>query len=180
MFTHGDKKQSTNQRMGKYDPETAQAWALIMKKIQLLRAEGHTLASIGKLMHVGRAAVSRWLSEDIGGEKTTYGDMLRYAKALGISREEFLGKPSQKPLVTPYDKAVGRVLEEFTMDSDLTITDLAKLAGLEPITVNAIFTGTVAASPNSLFKMCSALEVSANLVLKRAARRTENPEDDIA
>ena len=91
LFTQDNKKQRTNQRMGKYDPETAQAWALIMKRIRELRAEGNTLEAIGKLMHVGRAAVSRWISEDVGGEKTTYGDMLRYAKALGIPRDELIG-----------------------------------------------------------------------------------------
>lgn len=180
MFTHGNKKQRTNLQMGKYDPETAQAWALIMKRIQLLRAEGHTLEAVGKLMHVGRAAVSRWLSEDVGGEKTTYGDMIRYAKALGIPREELLGKTSHNSSVTPYDKAVGRILEEFTMDSKLTITDIANQTGLAPVTVNSIFVGTTAATSNSLYKICSALEIGANIVLNRASRRIEEPDNDIA
>lgn len=174
MFTHGDKKQSTNHRMGKYDPETAQAWALIMKKIQLMRAEGHTLASIGKLMHVGRAAVSRWLSEDIGGEKTTYGDMMRYAKALGIPPEEFFGKPSQEPLATPYDKAVGKVLEEFAKDNGLTTADISNKTSIPATTIDSIFSGSTAITAIMLYQVCSALEVGATMVLNRAARQVDN------
>lgn len=174
MFTQGDKKQRTNHRMGKYDPETAQAWALIMKKLHSLRAEGHTLEAIGKLMRVGRAAVSRWLSEDIGGEKTTYGDMLRYAKALGISREELLGKPLEMPSITPYDKAVGDILKEFAADNGLTVNDISQKTNISVTTIHSIFIGETAITASMLYDICSVLEVGASMVLNRAARQINN------
>ena len=173
LFTQDNKKPRTNQRMGKYDPETAQAWALIMKRIRELRAEGNTLEAIGKLMHVGRAAVSRWISEDVGGEKTTYGDMLRYAKALGIPRDELIGKPCETPSTNSFDKMVGKILEEFSQDNSLTANDVAQKANIPATTVSAIFSGELTATPSLLYKMCSVLEVGASTVLNRAARQVE-------
>lgn len=173
MFTQGDKKQSTNQHMGKYDPETAQAWALIMKRIHELRAEGHTLEAIGKLMHVGRAAVSRWISEDVGGEKTTYGDMLRYAKALGVSPEKLIGEPCNNTPANDFDKMVGKILEDFSQDNGLTAEDLSHKTNIPVTTIQAVFSGNLTVTPSVLHKMCSTLEVGASTVLNRAARQVE-------
>ena len=153
------------------DPETAQAWTIVMERILSLREEGQTLEAIGKLMNVGRAAVSRWISGDVGGEKTTYGDMLRYARALGISQEELSGKPSEMPSITPYDKAVGNILEEFTADNGLTADDISKKTSISVTTIHSIFVGETAITASMLYDICSALEVGASMVLNRAARQ---------
>lgn len=174
MFTHDNKKQRTNLRMGKYDPETAQAWALIMKRIRELRAEGNTLEAIGKLMHVGRAAVSRWISEDVGGERTTFGDMLRYAKALKVDLHELVGIESKRAeAVDRYDKALGTVLKEFAKEDEQTITDLANKTQIPPSEIDAIFTGQKAITAYKLYSLCKALEVKANIVLNRAIKEME-------
>ncbi|MCT4627515.1 hypothetical protein [Halodesulfovibrio sp.] len=72
--------------MNKND-ETAYAWSIIMQKIRSLRDEKHTLEEIGNIMGVRKGTVSRWLLDNenrVGGENTTFGDMLRYANALNI------------------------------------------------------------------------------------------------
>lgn len=178
MFTQGDKKQSTNQHMGKYDPETAQAWALIMKRIHELRAEGHTLEAIGKLMHVGRAAVSRWISEDVGGERTTFGDMLRYAKALKVDLHELITFDSKDyEQVSNYDKALGAVLNDFAKDDDLTTSDLANKTHIPPSEIHAIFTGKKAITAHQLYTFCKVLEVKANIILNRAIKEMEKEQE---
>lgn len=67
--------------------ETAYAWSIIMQKIRSLRNEKYTLEEIGNIMGVRKGTVSRWLLDNenrVGGENTTFGDMLRYAHALNI------------------------------------------------------------------------------------------------
>lgn len=97
MLRQHNKKRSTSKTVTKHDPENAQAWAVIMAKILALRAQGKTMQEIGNMFGVGRDTVSRWISKEFGGEKTTFGDMLRYAKALDVPFEELLGKMSQPP-----------------------------------------------------------------------------------
>ena len=164
--------------MVKYDPENAQAWAVIMKKVHALRAKGKTMQQIGNTLGVGRDTVSRWISQEFGGEKTTFGDMLRYAKALDISFDELMGKPRQTATVTPYNKTVGRILEEFAHDSDMTITDIAQEARLPAVDINAVFAGEAPATPDLLYGICTAIEVNTSMVLKRAARQLEKEIED--
>ena len=176
-LTHGYLKTHSKERMAKYDPENAQAWAVIMDKIRQEYATGSTQLSIAKKLGVTKVAVSRWLSEDRGGERTTFGDMLRYAKALNIPFAELVREPSEKPTqkadVTPYDKAVGSILEEFATDSGLTADDIFQKTNILATTIHSIFTGETAITASMLYSICSALEVGATMVLNRAARQIE-------
>ncbi len=174
--THSDKEQRINQGMAKYDPETAQAWALIMRKMRELRAEGKTLEAIGKPMNVGRAAVSRWLKEDVGGEKNTFGDMVRYAKALGISPKELVSNetgPSQ--FVDEYDKALGHILKEAAQDDEISTTELAEKSNISPEKIQNIFNGEASISTRQLYQLCKALEIKSNVILNRAMKLLNNP-----
>lgn len=175
---HGYQDTRSNGRMVKYDPENAQAWAVIMKKVREEYASGSTQLAIAKKLGVSKVAVSRWLSEDRGGERTTFGDMLRYAKALNIPFVELVGEPSEKPSpkadVTPYDKAVGSILEEFTADNGLTADDISQKTNISATTIHSIFVGETAITANMLYNICSALEVGATMVLNRAARQINN------
>lgn len=106
--------------MAKYDYENARAWAVIMDKIRQEYAAGNTQLAIAKKLGVTKVAVSRWLSEDRGGERTTFGDMLRYAKALGIPFSKLIGEAQPTFETTSFDKALATVLEQCTKDADLT------------------------------------------------------------
>lgn len=101
-MAQGNKDSHTHRKMGAYDRENAQAWAVIMDKVRNLRDRGETLHVIGKRLGVGRDTVSRWVSEERGGERTTFGAMVRYAKALHIPFEDLLsGSSSIAPQGTP-------------------------------------------------------------------------------
>lgn len=168
---HGYQKTFSKDRMAKYDPENAQAWAVIMDKIRQEYAAGNTQLSIAKKLGVTKVAVSRWLSQDRGGERTTFGDMVRYAQALGIPREELLGYTSELSSITPYDKTVGNILEEFAADSGLTADEISKKTNIPTRTIRSIFIGEIAITASMLYHICSALEVGATMVLNRAARK---------
>lgn len=169
MLRRHNSKDDNSNRMATYDPETAHAWALIMKKIAELRSQGKTLESIGKKLQLSKATVSRWISQDLGGEKTSFGDMLRYAKALDIDFNELAGLQNKSVSATDeYDKALGTVLNEFTKEDEITITDLANKTQIPSSEIQAIFSGENGITAHQLYNICKALEVKANIVLNRA------------
>jgi hypothetical protein len=170
MLRQQDKTRTASKTATKHDPENAQAWAVIMTRILTLRAQGKTMQQIGNLFGVGRDTVSRWISKEFGGEKTTFGDMLRYAKALEIPFEELLAPPCNSTCVSTYNRAVGHILQEFAQDSDISATDIASTASLSADEINAIFSGQAAATPEQLYGICTAIEINASIVLKRAAK----------
>ncbi|SIO26193.1 helix-turn-helix domain-containing protein [Halodesulfovibrio marinisediminis] len=170
------RQQNNNRRISKtvvkYDPENAYAWAVIMAKITALRTQGKTMQQIGDLFGVGRDTVSRWISKEFGGEKTTFGDMLRYAKALNIPFEELLNENNKQSSISKYNHRVGRILHEFAEDSDMHSTDIATSSNVPAAEIDAIFSGQSAATPEQLYGICTAIEVNASIVLKRAAKET--------
>ncbi|MFA9394918.1 MAG: helix-turn-helix domain-containing protein [Halodesulfovibrio sp.] len=169
-----DKTRTASKTVAKHDPENAQAWAVIMAKILALRAQGKTMQQIGNLFGVGRDTVSRWISKEFGGEKTTFGDMLRYAKALEVPFEELFGTPCNSACVSAYNRTVGDILQEFAQDSDMSATDIATTANLSANEINAVFSGQTAATPEQLYGICTAIEINASIVLKRAAKEANN------
>ncbi|WP_290922126.1 helix-turn-helix domain-containing protein [Halodesulfovibrio sp.] len=170
MLRQQNTKRTTAKSTGKYDPENAQAWAVIMAKILTLRAQGKTMQEIGNLFGVGRDTVSRWISKEFGGEKTTFGDMLRYAKALEIPFEKLLTSPSVPPVVSSYNRTVGTLLKNFAKDSDLSVPEISLASNIPAHEITSIFSGDHAATPEQLYGICSAIEVNAGIVLKQAAR----------
>ncbi|MEZ6852770.1 helix-turn-helix domain-containing protein [Halodesulfovibrio aestuarii] len=156
--------------MVKYDPENAQAWAIIMNKIRQEYAEGNTQLSIAQKLGVTKVAVSRWLSEDRGGERTTFGDMLRYAKALGIPYNELIDMPCQANQLetTSFDKALATILTQAVADADLTAAELARQTGLPESQLTDILTGNIPATGAALHKICTVVEVGASILLRKA------------
>lgn len=170
MLRQQNTKRTTAKSIKKYDPENAQAWDVIMAKILTLRAQGKTMQEIGNLFGVGRDTVSRWISKEFGGEKTTFGDMLRYAKALEIPFEKLLTSPSVPPVVSSYNRTVGTLLKNFAKDSDLSVPEISLASNIPAHEITSIFSGDHAATPEQLYGICSAIEVNAGIVLKQAAR----------
>ncbi|MCT4627036.1 helix-turn-helix transcriptional regulator [Halodesulfovibrio sp.] len=175
-------KKDKKARMAKYDPENAHAWNIILAEVKKLKASGLRQHEIAKKMGVNKDTVSRWLSEERGGERTTFGAMLRYADALKIPYNELLRDntfdTSTAQTVTAYDLAVKNVLEEFAHDSDVTISDIAKKANLPAIEINAVFNGSLPLSPTIMNAVCSAVEVGESMVHKRATKKLEQEQKD--
>lgn len=170
MLRQQNTKRTTAKSIKKHDPENAQAWDVIMTKILTLRSQGKTMQEIGNLFGVGRDTVSRWISKEFGGEKTTFGDMLRYAKALEIPFEKLLTSPSVPPVVSSYNRTVGTLLKNFAKDSDLSVPEISLASNIPAHEITSIFSGDHAATPEQLYGICSAIEVNAGIVLKQAAR----------
>lgn len=169
-----NSKERKKGRMVMYDPENAYAWGIIMKEVMNLRAQGHTQKEIGKLLGVSKESVSRWISEERGGERTTFGAMLRYASALKIPYERLIRDttpPALSQTITKYDLAVKNVLEEFAQDGDLTVLDIAQQTNLPASEINAVFEGKLPITPTIMSFICSAIEVGESMVHKRAHKK---------
>lgn len=177
-----NSKERKKVRMVMYDPENAYAWGVIMKEVMDLRAKGHTQKEIGKLLGVSKESVSRWISEERGGERTTFGAMLRYAKALNIPYENLIGETPKtvntNQTVTEYDLKIKSVLEEFAQDADLTILDIANKTTLTAAEVNAVFNGELPVTPTIMNSICSEIEVGESMIHKRATKKMEQQARD--
>lgn len=90
MRQRNNTQQAKQPYMANYDPESARAWALIMQRVHELRRHGETLEQIGKRMDVGRDTVSRWVRDEGGGERTSFGAMIRYAKSLRVPYNDLI------------------------------------------------------------------------------------------
>lgn len=178
-IAHGYSVQHNKERMAKYDPENAQAWAAIMKKVREEYASGSTQLAIAKKIGVTKVAVSRWLSQDRGGERTTFGDMIRYARALGIPFNDLVGidKATQEP-VTDYYKKLGKILAEFARDDEMSVDDLADKSQIPASEISAIFEGNKAITVRQLHMICKALEVKSHIILNRTMQEHENEKTD--
>lgn len=174
---HGNSNTHTTDRMVKYDPENAQAWAVIMQKVRYEYNAGSTQLEIAKKLGVTKVAVSRWLSQERGGERTTFGDMVRYARALNIPFNHLVSMPCEcaSPELTDYDRALGIVLKRAVSDAELTSQELAHHTGLKEEQVNSILDGKSIVSGATLNRICTAVEVGASILLKKADKlvRTE-------
>jgi transcriptional regulator with XRE-family HTH domain len=148
-----------------------------MKEVMNLRAKGHTQKEIGKLLGVSKESVSRWISEERGGERTTFGAMLRYADALNLPYETLFSNTAkaQKKIqtITAYDLVIKNVLVEFAKDTDLTISDIAEKTGIEALEINAVFNGELPVTPTIMTSICTLIEVGESLIHKRASKKLE-------
>lgn len=168
-----------------YDPENAHAWNVILTEVRKLKAEGLRQQEIAKKMGVKQDSISRWLNENRGGERTTFGAMLRYADALGIPYNNLLAKGELKPEAaavpaTQFSKAVAKVLEGFAQDDDTTVTDIAKQTGLPAVEVNAALAGDTQPSLELFHQLCKAIGVKDTIVLNRAEKLIEEEKDTTA
>lgn len=182
-MAHVIDKKDKKQRMAKYDPENAHAWDVILSEVRKLQADGLRQHEIAKRMGVKQDSISRWLNENRGGERTTFGAMLRYADALGIPYNALLLKgelqsAAEAVPATQFNKAVGKVLEGFAKDDGMTITDIAKQASLPATEINAVLAGDTQPSLEQFHQICKAIGVKDTIVLNRAEKLVEEKEKD--
>lgn len=105
--------------------------------------------------------------------------MVRCAKALNISYDKLI-EDFTKPITAQaslFDKALANLLEEFAKDDGMTLTDLAKETGISLTQLNALFAGEIEINVTMLHSICNAIDVGANLVLKRATKKLEQSKD---
>ncbi|WP_157471222.1 helix-turn-helix transcriptional regulator [Halodesulfovibrio spirochaetisodalis] len=159
--------------MTTHTTENAQAWAVIMDRIRQEYAAGQTQLSIAQKMGVTKVAVSRWLSEERGGDRTTFGDMIRYAKALNIPFEKLVNLPVTQPAnpLTEFDKALGRVLKECAHEAELSIQNLVDQIGISQAHIEAILAGTAPLTGELLHRFCNTVEVGATVLFKKAEKQ---------
>lgn len=165
-----------NQAMAQYDPENAKAWEIILQRVRELRAEKNTLEIIGKRMGVGKDTVSRWLKEESGGERTTFGAMLRYARSLGISTQELTGETEQSknPTISEFDRELAKALKRLSEAIHESPKDIASKAFPEmpdgPAFVRDILNGDHPFTPADYFAIAKALDQNPGELLNRVSR----------
>ncbi|XPV77959.1 MAG: helix-turn-helix domain-containing protein [Desulfovibrio sp.] len=149
-----------------FDKEAAHAWQVVMNNIIKLRQDGHTLDQIGKRLGVSKAAVSRWLSGNSGGERNPFGDMVRYAKKLGITSQEMFGEtPTKKD---NFDIVIARELTENVRHSGLSTEQILSETGLLEEDLNQITQAKRPASPRELHSLCKAIGLNPTILLNKA------------
>lgn len=181
-MTQAIDKKDNKLRMAKYDPENAYAWNIILSEVRKLAAQGLRQQEIAKKMGVKQDSISRWLKEERGGERTTFGAMLRYADALGIPYNNLLeqgglSKKSSTLPATAFSKAVGNILNGFAQDDAMTIADIAKQANQSAIEVNAVIVGETQPSLEQFHQICKAIGVKDTIVLNRAEKLIEKEKE---
>lgn len=182
-MAHVIDKKDKKLRMAKYDPENAHAWNVILTEVRKLNSEGLRQQEIAKKMGVKQDSISRWLKQERGGERTTFGAMLRYADALGIPYNDLLqkGKLVEDATALPptkFSKAVGEVLEGFAQDDGTTLTDIANQTSIPVIDINSIFTGKIQPNLEQFHLICKAIGVKDTIVLNRAEKLADEEKRD--
>ncbi len=152
-----------------FDKEAAHGWKAVMERIKKLRTEGETLETIGKRLGVSKAAVSRWLSENLGGEKNSFGDMVRYAKTLGISSSEMFGKETQK--ISQFNIQVAHGLTENIRLAGYSNKDISNVTGIAPERLDRITAGQDSSTPEELFIVCKSIDLNPAILLNKAAEQ---------
>ncbi|WP_419783770.1 hypothetical protein [Maridesulfovibrio sp.] len=150
-----------------FDKEAAHGWKAVMERIKRLRSEGETLEVIGKKLGVSKAAVSRWLSENLGGEKNSFGDMVRYAKTLGITPAEMFGEKVAQP--SAFDQQVAHELNENIRLAGYSIKDVANMTGVSQKRLDRIVGGQELPTPEELFIVCKSIDLNPAILLNKAA-----------
>ncbi|ACS80209.1 helix-turn-helix domain-containing protein [Maridesulfovibrio salexigens] len=150
-----------------FDKEAAHGWKAVMERIKRLRSEGETLEVIGKKLGVSKAAVSRWLSENLGGEKNSFGDMVRYAKTLGITPAEMFGEKAVQ--ISMFDKQVAHELSENIRLAGFSIEDVANMTGVTQKRLGRIVEGQEPPTPEDLFVVCKSINLNPAILLNKAA-----------
>ena len=160
-----------------FDKEAAHGWKVVMQSINELRSNGATLQDIGKKLGVSKGTVSRWISENRGGEKNSFGDMVRYATKLGISPQEMFGMQAVEP--DAFDMAVGAELAENMQMSGLTNQQIAAQSLLSELCVAEIIEERRVASFRELHFICKAIGLNPTILFNKAAKKTDAPETEV-
>ncbi|MBI9110083.1 helix-turn-helix domain-containing protein [Maridesulfovibrio ferrireducens] len=152
-----------------FDKEAAHGWQAVMERIKKLRTEGETLETIGKRLGVSKAAVSRWLSENLGGEKNSFGDMVRYAKKLGVSPLEMFGE--EPSTLTLFNKQVAHELTENIRLAGSSNKKITTMTGITTERLDTITSGQDSPTPEELFIICKSIDLNPAILLNKAAEQ---------
>jgi len=155
---------------------TDRAWSLILGRINEKLQAGSSQAELSRLMGVSRAAMSRWLGDRRGGDRTTFRDMIRYLDRLRIPLgdvfddvNEELPLPSPDRAPTELDKAIASTLLVVAKAIGKDAQDVAReLETLELPDIKAMLKGQASMRASDLVKLCRAIGVSPGAILERA------------
>lgn len=155
---------------------TNRAWNLVIDRINELLQAGTSQAEIARLLGVSRPAVSRWLADRQGGDRTTFRDMVRNLDRLRIPlkdvfnvEEDSLPPPSPDRAPTELDRAVAE-----------TLVVVAKAVGKDPVVISrtlesldlpdiqAMLKGREAMKVSDFIRICRAIGVAPEAVIARA------------
>ncbi|MBI9113262.1 helix-turn-helix transcriptional regulator [Maridesulfovibrio ferrireducens] len=155
-----------------YDKEAAHGWDMVLKKLDELRSSGKTLEEIGRGLGVAKATTSRWLSRAQGGERNSFGEMVRYAKKLGISSQEMFGEIPEK--MNSFDKKIAQELSENITHSETTPVQISINTGISNGRLESILSGTIKPDLYEFHAICKEISINPTILLNKAAAELES------
>lgn len=155
---------------------TRQAADLIIEEVVRRVSEGESQSSISRLVGCDRTTVHRWYTERVVRENTSFRDMVRYLDRLRIPLNKVFGDsvdlppPSPDRAMTELDKAIAATLVAAAKALGKEFDDVARdLEVLNLPDVRALLTGREPMRTSDFSKICKAVGVSPDAVLKRAS-----------
>ncbi|WP_027178792.1 helix-turn-helix domain-containing protein [Maridesulfovibrio bastinii] len=149
-----------------FDKEAAKSWEVILSKLNELRESGLTLDQIGKILGVANATVSRWLSRVQGGERNSFGEMVRYAKILGISPAEMFGEQEDRD---PFEEKLTQEISENINLSGMTINQVADITNIDSEKLAGMLSGSLPLRIKDFYLICKAVGINPTIILNRSS-----------
>lgn len=154
------------------------AWNAILHAVKQLRAEGHTLDAIGHQLKIGRATVKKWIDSDIGGERTSFRDMVRYLDVLNVPLTDVFGVPIETTNGCPqweatnFEKHLAAFLKQGATMFGKRPETLSRHAfgdNTHSVAIREMLDGKQQVSVEIFYKLCKAIGLESAEVLKRVA-----------
>ncbi|BCS89993.1 hypothetical protein [Pseudodesulfovibrio sediminis] len=159
---------------------TRRAMELILEEVDRRVSNGESQSAISRLVGCDRATVHRWYTERIVRENTSFRDMVRYLDRLRIPLVKVFGSgddlppPSPDRAMTVLDKAIASTLVAAAKALGKDYDDVSReLESLDLPDVESLLKGREPMRASDFSKMCRAVGVSPEAVLKRASGITE-------
>lgn len=156
------------------------AWECLLTRVRALYDDGRSKSSIARLLGCNRSTVGRWIDDNKRSSCVTFRDMIRYLDRLRVPLEDVFGSgvdlppPSPDKAVTKLDKAVGATLLATAKVLGKELSDVARdLESLELPDVQAMLKGREPMRVSDFVRICRAVGVSPEAILKKASREVE-------
>jgi hypothetical protein len=165
------------------------AWAAVLRRLHELRGEGESMASLGRLLKVGRATIKQWLDYGMGGDRITFRNMVHYLDRLQIPLEQVYGVDidvPEEPIApepeapTQYEKHIAAILRDGSQLMGKKVDVIARqVLGDEhdSIAMHEILDGKRTMTVAQFINTCNAIGIAPDKVIERANELSKDDQE---